>query len=245
MRSRCRRASPAVEAGRAGAAKLGARVAPAALLRHVVPVRSTAPLAAALALSILPEPAVALEQPKYRVVQELRGIELREYEAYLVAETEVTGSRAEAGNAGFRRLAGYIFGKNEGERKIAMTAPVAQQEGARIAMTAPVTQQEAPGPGGSTWLIQFMMPSSLDRASVPVPLDPAIRFREVPARRVAALRYSGTWSEERYLEKLAELRAAMAAAGLRAAGEPVWARYDPPWMPWFLKTNEILVEVAP
>jgi hypothetical protein len=230
-------------------------------------------LAAACALGAIGAPAMALEKPTYRVVQDLGTIEVREYAPYLVAETEVTGSREEAGNAGFRRLAGYIFGKNRGERKvamtapvaqqdatrrttgappeqpegtrIAMTAPVAQQEAARIAMTAPVTQQEQPAGGPSAWVIQFMMPSGFTLATLPEPLDPAIRFREIPARRVAALRYSGGWSEERYLEKLAELRASMEKAGLRAAGEPVWARYDPPFMPWFLRTNEILVELAP
>jgi hypothetical protein len=241
-----------------------------------------APLTAAFALFALPDPAMALEKPRYRVLQEIEGIEVREYAPYLVAETEVTGSREEAGNAGFRRLADFIFGKNRGERRIAMTAPVAQQEerpgaaasaaappaGARIAMTAPVAQQEvvragaeasppaaAPSPapgagerssgGGPSWVIQFMMPSELTLATLPEPLDPAVRFREIPARRVAALRYSGGWFEERYLEKLAELRAAMDRAGLRATGEPVWARYDPPFMPWFLRTNEILVELAP
>ncbi len=188
---------------------------------------------------------MAIEKPRYQVVQTLPGIEVREYAPYLVAETEVSGTREEAGNAGFRRLAGYIFGKNRGERKIAMTAPVTQQDGARIAMTAPVSQQEKPGAGTSTWVIQFMMPSEYARDTLPEPLDPAIRFREVPARRVAALRYSGTWSEERYLEHLTALRAAMQKTGLRAVGEPVWARYDPPFMPWFLRTNEILVEIAP
>jgi len=89
------------------------------------------------------------------------------------------------------------------------------------------------------------MPSAFTRDTLPEPEDPAVRFREIPARRVAALAYSGSWSEARYLEKLAELRAALARAGLRAAGEPVWARYDPPFMPWFLRTNEILVELAP
>ena len=188
---------------------------------------------------------MAIEKPRYRVVKELQGIEVRDYAPYLVAETEVSGSREEAGNAGFRRLAGYIFGKNRGEKKIAMTAPVAQQEGARIAMTAPVSQQAAPDRGPSTWVIQFMIPSGYTRDTLPEPLDPAIRFREIPERRVAALRYSGSWSEERYFEKLAELRAAMEKEGLRAVGEPVWARYDPPFMPWFLRTNEILVEIAP
>ena len=185
---------------------------------------------------------MAIEKPQYRVVQTLQGIEVREYAPYLVAETEVSGSREEAGNAGFRRLADYIFGKNRGEKKIAMTAPVAQQEGTRIAMTAPVSQQER---GPSTWVIQFMMPSEYTLATLPEPLDPAVRFREVPARRVAVLRYSGTWSEERFLEHLEELRAAMKKEGLRGVGEPVWARYDPPFMPWFLRTNEILVEIAP
>jgi len=201
--------------------------------------------AAFLTLSALAEPAMAIEKPKFRVAQELQGIEVREYPPYLVAETEVSGSREEAGNAGFRRLADYIFGKNRGEKKIAMTAPVAQQEGAKIAMTAPVAQQERPDRGASTWVIQFMMPSEYTRDTLPEPLDAAIKFREVPARRVAALRYSGTWSEERYLEKLAELRGAMEKEGLHAVGEPVWARYDPPFMPWFLRTNEILVEIAP
>lgn len=198
-----------------------------------------------LALFALAEPAMAIEKPAHRVVQEIEGIEVREYAPYLVAETEVSGSREEAGNAGFRRLADYIFGKNRGEKKIAMTAPVAQQEGARIAMTAPVSQQETPDRGPSTWVIQFMMPSEYTREKLPEPVDPAIRFREVPARRVAVLRYSGTWSEERYLEKLAELKAAMEKAQLRAVAEPVWARYDPPFMPWFLRTNEIQVEIAP
>jgi hypothetical protein len=197
-----------------------------------------------LALCALAEPSMAIEKPQYRVVQELQGIEVREYAPYVVAEIEVPGSREEAGNAGFRRLAAYIFGKNRGEKKIAMTAPVVQQDGARIAMTAPVSQQERLDEGPSTWVIQFMMPSEYARDTLPEPLDPAIRFREVPARRVVALRYSGRWSEERYLEKLAELRAALGREGLRAVGEPVWARYDSPFMPWFLRTNEILIEIG-
>jgi hypothetical protein len=161
--------------------------------------RRSTTLATFLLLCALAEPAMAIEKPKYRVVQQLQGVEVREYPPYLVAETEVSGSREEAGNAGFRRLASYIFGNNKGEKKIAMTAPVAQQEGAKIAMTAPVSQQERPDRGPSTWTIQFMVPSEYSRDTLPEPIDPAIRFREVPGRRVAALRYSGTWSEERYL----------------------------------------------
>ena len=185
--------------------------------------------------------AMAIEKPSYHVVQRREAFELREYAPYLVAETVVGGSREEAGNAGFRILAGYIFGKNRGEKKIAMTAPVTQSEPAKISMTAPVTQAGQEG----RWSIQFMMPSGYTLETLPEPLDPAVSFRVVPARRVAAHTYSGTWSASRYEEHLATLRAALALAGLTAVGEPVWARYDPPFMPWFLRTNEILLELAP
>jgi hypothetical protein len=185
--------------------------------------------------------AMAIEKPSYRVIERREAFEIREYAPYLVAETVVGGSREEAGNAGFRILAGYIFGKNRGEKKIAMTAPVAQTEPAKIAMTAPVTQEGQEG----RWIIQFMMPSAYTLETLPEPLDPAVSFRVVPARRVAAHSYSGTWSATRYEEHLATLRAALDAAGFAAVGEPTWARYDPPFMPWFLRTNEILLELAP
>jgi hypothetical protein len=197
-----------------------------------------AALGALLATS---QTAMAIEKPSYRVVERREAFEIREYAPYLVAETVVGGSREEAGNAGFRILAGYIFGKNRGEKKIAMTAPVAQTEPAKIAMTAPVTQEGQEG----RWIIQFMMPSAYTLETLPEPLDPAVSFRVVPARRVAAHTYSGTWSASRYEEHLATLRAALDAAGLAAVGEPTWARYDPPFMPWFLRTNEILLELAP
>lgn len=186
--------------------------------------------------------AMAAEQPKYEVVARHEDFEVREYASYLVAETEVEGDRQAAGNAGFRRLADYIFGKNAGSREVAMTAPVAQERAPqRIAMTAPVSQAPA---GEDRYVVQFMMPSQYRLEDLPEPLDGAVRFREVPARRVAALRYSGTWSESRYQEHLAKLRSAMEREGLTGRGEPVWARYDPPFKPWFLRTNEILVEVA-
>jgi hypothetical protein len=189
--------------------------------------------------------AMAIEQPRFRVVQKLDDLEIREYAAQVVAETEVSGTRESAGNSGFRVLAGYISGKNRGERKIAMTAPVTQAEGKKIAMTAPVTQAPSgSGQDGARWLIQFMMPSEYSLETLPEPLDPSIHFRLIPARRVAALAYSGTWSERRYLEHLTRLQEAMRREGLQARGEPVWARYDPPWIPWFLRRNEILIDLA-
>jgi hypothetical protein len=203
---------------------------------------STLPAALLLSLS-LAGCAVATETPRYQVVERGPALEVREYQGSLVAETVVEGTREEAGNEGFRRLAGYIFGKNRGERKIAMTAPVGQTEapaGAKIAMTAPVSQTAA----GERWVIAFTMPAAWRLETLPEPLDDRIRFREVPPRRVAAIRYSGTWSGQRYEEHLARLRAAMAGAGLREGGPPEWARYDPPFKPWFLRRNEILIPLA-
>lgn len=180
---------------------------------------------------------MAIESPRYAVVQRYAEFELRDYAPYLVAETEVEGSREDASYEGFRRLAKFIFGGNRGSRKIAMTAPVTQ--GTRIDMTAPVSQQGS----GRRWTLKFMMPSSWTRATLPEPLDGRVRISERPARRVAVLDYSGTWSEQNYAEHLRTLESALARQGLRTTGAPEWARYDPPWKPWFLRRNEIQVEV--
>jgi hypothetical protein len=183
---------------------------------------------------------MAIEQPRYTILESFDGAELREYGPQLVAEVDVDGTLESAGSAGFRVLAGYIFGKNRGRRTIAMTAPVTQSAGQRLAMTAPVTQTGAEG----RWVLRFVMPAGQTPETLPEPLDSRVRLGVLPARRVAALRYSGTWSGRRYREHLARLRAAMAARGLRPVGEPEWARYDAPMVPWFLRRNEILVEVA-
>lgn len=187
---------------------------------------------------------MAIEGPKYQVEWTYPSFEVRRYAPCVVAETEVVGSREQAGNEGFRRLAGYIFGKNLGARKIAMTAPVVEAEvkGAKIAMTAPVAEIPVSG-ADDRFLIQFTMPAAYTRESLPEPIDDRIHLRQLPEKRVAAIRYSGTWSELRYLKHLQKLRAAMAEHGVAGAAEPVWARYDPPFKPWFMRRNEILIEV--
>jgi hypothetical protein len=72
-----------------------------------------------------------------------------------------------------------------------------------------------------------------------------VTIRQVPARRMAVVRYSGTWSEKNYLRYRGELEAWMRENRLTAIGEPVWARYNPPFTLWFLRRNEILIPVAP
>jgi len=197
---------------------------------------------------------MALEKPSYRVVERLEAFEVREYAPHLVAETVVGGSREEAGNLGFRVLAGYIFGKNRGEKKIAMTAPVTQAEPAKIAMTAPVTQaprekiamtapvsQKASANG---WTVAFTMPAGYTLATLPKPADPSVRLVEHPARRMAVVKFSGLAGAERMDAKRAELLKDVAEAGLKPVGDPVFAFYDPPWTLPFLRRNEVMVEVA-
>lgn len=189
-------------------------------------------------------PAHAIEQPRYRVEQVLAAdsIEVRRYEPYIVAEVVVPGPAEQAGNQGFSFLGGYIFGRNKGERKIAMTAPVVQTpQPTKIAMTAPVAQM--PVEGGQGFAVQFMMPSSFTMETLPEPLDPRVTLKPVAEQRVVAITYSGTWSQSNYDEHLAKLRNAAQAAGLKTEGEPVYARYNGPWVPWFMRKNEIWLAV--
>lgn len=182
------------------------------------------------------------EQP-YEVVERYEGFELRRYPAHLVAEVRVRGPMAGAGNRAFRALFGYISGKNTTQESIAMTAPVLQQadEGDKIAMTAPVVQTESTE---GEQVVAFVLPSSMNEDTAPVPSDPEVTLRTVPERQSAAIRYTGRWSESGYRRHLVQLEAALSAAGLRPVGPPRWARFDPPFKPWFLRRNEVLQDVT-
>jgi len=186
--------------------------------------------------------AMGVERAAYIVEKKDGAFEVRQYASQIVAEITVDGTMEEAGNKAFRPLFNYISGANRTQGKIAMTAPVSQQrDGEKIAMTAPVGQEAV----SNQWAITFTMPTNLTLATLPSPTDEKVRMRAIPARRMAAVRYSGTWSQERYERNLARLRDWMKTNGLIAAGEPVWARYNPPFTPWFMRRNEILIPIAP
>jgi len=187
--------------------------------------------------------ALAYEQPHYEVVQEADDYEVRRYEAYLVAETEVSGSFEDVGNEAFRRLAGFLFGANRTREKMAMTAPVTQQplRPAKLEKTAPVTQTARPGAAAYTFA--FMMPARFTRETLPEPTDPRVVIREVPSRLLVARRFSGTWSADHFASNEATLRDAAQRAGFAFVGEPIYARYNAPFVPWFLRRNEVLLEV--
>ena len=185
--------------------------------------------------------AMALEKPKYTVLEETSEFQLRQYEPYVVAATRVRDSFEAAGNEGFRRLLRYISGHNQDSGKIAMTAPVGQTRGEKIAMTAPVNQRAEDG----EWLVTFMMPSNYTLQTLPQPRDERVTLEPIPGRLLAALRYSGRWSQARYERKRERLETALTTAGLTITGEPELARYDPPFMPWPFRRNEVLIPVAP
>lgn len=184
--------------------------------------------------------AMAIEKAKYTVLEKEDGFEIRQYAPQILAETFVEGDLENAGNEGFRRLYAYISGENTKKQSISMTAPVSQETGSKkIAMTVPVKQEKK----DNRWRITFLMPAEYTLETLPEPNDTRVRLTEESGRLMVAVKYSGTWSEEGYEENRALLEEYIQKRGLTKTGEPVWARYDPPFMPWFLRRNEVLIPI--
>lgn len=182
-------------------------------------------------------------EPTYEVLTRYEGFEVRRYAPYVVAETRVEGEYRSSLNTAFRRLAGYIFGGNRSQKKFAMTAPVSAQAAStseKIAMTAPVSAQKESG----GWLVTFAMPAGSQLETMPLPNDARVTLRQLPARRVAALRFRGWAGANDVEKKTAELLAALPTASLTPNGAPIIAQYNPPWTLPFLRRNEILIDVS-
>ena len=183
---------------------------------------------------------MAIEEAQYNLVKKDGKFEIRDYVPYILAETVVDGDIEQAGSKAFKRLFRYISGGNRSQQKVAMTAPVSQQpRGEKIEMTAPVGQRSI----GGQWVVSFMMPASYTLETLPQPDNPKISLRLVAAHRIAAVRYSGFWSEKKYLRYRKKLVTWVDKEELTAVGNPVWARYNSPFTPWFLRRNEILIPV--
>ena len=188
---------------------------------------------------------MAYEEPAFDVVREYEEFELRQYAPYLKAEIEVSGDFTAVGYQAFRVLADFISGKNRKEENISMTVPVNQQPleaaGEKIAMTVPVSQ--APQSDNGTYVFSFVMPAKYTQETLPKPIDPRIRIQEVPGKLMAVREYSGTWSEGNYRQNESILLKALNQAGLNSIGQPIFARYNSPFSLWFLRRNEVLIEV--
>jgi hypothetical protein len=198
---------------------------------------------AAVVAVLASQSTMAIEEPGFRTLKQDGAFAVREYSAYVVAETRVEAGFTEAGNVAFQRLFGYISGKNVAQQKIAMTAPVTQSpaeaRNEKIAMTAPVSQVA----DGNAFRVAFTLPAKYTLETAPKPLDPTVQIREIPARLIACWRYSGRWTESNYRDNERLLREQIKKRGLVIKGDPILARYDPPFMPWFLRRNEVLIPV--
>ncbi|MFC9772165.1 MULTISPECIES: SOUL family heme-binding protein [unclassified Pseudarthrobacter] len=187
------------------------------------------------------------EQQPYESVRRYPHFELRRYPDYVVAEVSVAADFDRAGNVAFRRLFNYISGNNTAGAKLAMTAPVVQEAGQsqKLAMTAPVLQSgPLSGGGGSAELVvAFVLPAGLTAETAPVPTDPTVKIRAVPGSLAAVLRFSGRGSKANFERRNNGLRAALNLAGLTPLGAPRFARFDPPFKPWFLRHNEVVQDV--
>ena len=187
---------------------------------------------------------MALEKPDYEILYEDGNIEYRLYEPYLVAQTEVSmdDNYNSASNEGFRRLFKYITGSNTSEVDIAMTAPVQMSmddSGQKIDMTAPVQQRE----NGDFLQVAFMLPSKFDMKSAPAPTDDRVIIKEIPARIMAVIRYSGRWTEKNRSKYEYRLRENLELHEITAISQAETAAYNPPFTPPFMRRNEIMLEV--
>ncbi|MCX6497643.1 MAG: heme-binding protein [Arthrobacter sp.] len=197
------------------------------------------------------------EQQPYELIKRYPHFELRRYPSHVVAEIQVNTTFDRAGNAAFRHLFNYISGSNTGGQKLAMTAPVIQGSGSqrsgnqgagsaqKLAMTAPVLQSgplpESAGP--ADFVVAFVLPAGMTAETAPAPANPDVKIRAVPGSLAAALRFSGSGTGTAFGRRNDGLQAALTLAGLTAVGPPRFARFDPPFKPWFLRHNEVVQDV--
>lgn len=181
-----------------------------------------------------------VERPDYEVMSTAgQNIEMRRYAPMIIAQVTVEGAREEAIGDGFRLLADYIFGNNTVSQEIAMTAPVQQQASEKIAMTAPVQQQAE----GNAWTVSFVMPSDYTMETLPKPNNDRVTLKQVSAKRVIAITFSGTNSNDNIAEHEQKLKEYIQANNLQTTGQPTYAFYNPPWTLPPMRRNEVMIEL--
>ncbi len=184
---------------------------------------------------------MAIEEAEYMVIQSAGAFELREYKPYVLAETIIEGNQEDASSRAFRILFNYITGENKTNTKVAMTAPVSQEAvSEKIAMTAPVSMEQVQ----DKWAVSFMMPQNFTLSTLPTPRDSRVHLREVSGRKVAVIRYSGFWTEKSYTAHRLKLEEWIEHQKFQASGPAIWARFNAPYTPWFLRRNEVQIPIT-
>jgi len=184
---------------------------------------------------------LGVKEPSYTVLEKKDGYEIRQYEPYIVAYTDVDGSYRDALTQGFRIVANYIFGGNTKKESIAMTTPVMETEALseKIAMTVPVTEETI----GEKRRISFVMPAEYTLETLPTPNDERVQLAQVLAKKYAVLRFGWYPTEKRVEAHKAQLVELVQKSGLNTRGEPIFAGYNDPWSFPLLFRNEILIEI--
>ena len=172
------------------------------------------------------------ERPSYNVVLKEDGLEIRDYAPTVVIETQVLASRRDAASEAFRSLFNYISGDNTARLEIPMTSPVAQTQAVK-----------GPGNVSGKWAIRFFLPKNLSDENIPQPLQKDVNIVTLAAQRFASVSFKGTQNDKKVARYTAQLREFIAQKGYGVSGEPVYAFYDPPFVPWFLRDNEILLPI--
>jgi len=209
----------------------------------------------------------AIDQPKYTVLDQNQNYEIRQYDPYIIAQTQVQGDYRQAASLGFRILADYIFGNNTKQSTVQMTAPVAIKESESIQMTAPVTITEntnidmtlpvtikesesinMTAPVSITkdqqdYTVSFVMPFDYTLQTLPKPNNPQVEIKTQPARKVAALKFSWYAGPKRVEAKKQELLSLLSQDRVTTKGTPEYAGYDAPLSAPWLRRNEIIIEI--
>ena len=197
-------------------------------------------LCVTLGANLIGTRAMAVEEPTFQIVLREGAFDIRDYPALVVAEVTVSGDQKEAASKGFRLLAGYIFGGNKRRQSIAMKAPVSQERTSeKIAMTAPVIQTSSDG----AWVVRFVMPSSYSLETLPEPNDPNVKLRTVAPARLAVIRFSGLASKASVEAKTASLVDFAKTHHVLTIGHASLAQYNPPWTLWFMRRNEVMIQL--
>ena len=188
--------------------------------------------------------AMAIEEPNFNLIVKENAFELRAYQPKIIAEVSIDADMSESSSKGFRLIADFIFGNNTsrlgGSENISMTAPVSVYEKSeQISMTAPVGVQQVK----DGWKVYFVMPSKYTLDSIPKPNNAQVSIKQIPAKKIAVIRFSGLVDEEKMNKKVKDLNEWIVSKNLKAMSIPELARYNPPWTLPFLRRNEVMIEV--
>ena len=180
------------------------------------------------------------QEQRFDVEGTLGGYELRKYHPCVVAQVRVSSDFQGASNAGFQPLFNYIAGSNHTNSKVAMTTPVLQESGSQIEITEDPLELIENG----EHKVAFVMPGEFTSSDeLPLPNDPRVELRQIPEELVVIDRFSGNWSHDTYQKRLQKILLAIRSGGYSLAGNPRFARFNPPWTPRFMRRNEIQVPV--